>query len=259
MPFAELRDCRLWYQWEGDAARPTILLSNSLGADLSMWDAQMPALLEHYRVLRYDTRGHGKSGVPDGPYSIAMLGADVVGLLDTLGLERVSFCGVSMGGMTGMWLGVHAADRLTKLVLSNTAARIGSPESWQERIDQVERSGMQAIVEGVLSRWFTPGFLQDEARLQPQREMLLRCPPQGYTACCAAIAKMDQSETVTHISVPTLVISGTVDPVTPPASGRELEVSIPGARYEEVPGAHLANIEQPDRYNDVLLRFLTAD
>ena len=258
MPFAELPGARIRYMLEGQPGSPVVVLSNSLGADLTMWDAQVPSLLTRFRVLRYDTRGHGLSSAPQGPYTIAELGTDVLELLNFLDLETVSFCGVSMGGMTGMWLGIHEGKRLSRLILSSTAAKIGTEQTWQERVSAVQQNGLEGIVDGVLSRWFTRSFLEDRQRYQAAREMYLRTSALGYIACCQAIRMMDQRDLVSRIALPTLIITGASDMVTTPADGRFLEQSIPGAAYVEVPGAHLTNIEYPEDYNRVLLGFLKS-
>ncbi len=258
MPFAELHDARIWYMLEGEPGSPVVVLSNSLGADLTMWDAQVPALLTRFRVLRYDTRGHGLSSTPQGPYTIADLGTDVLELLNLLELETVSFCGLSMGGMTGMWLGIHEGKRLSRLILSSTAAKIGTEQTWQERVATVQQKGLEGIVDGVLSRWFTRPFLDDRPRYQAVREMFLRTSAVGYVACCQAISTMDQRRLISAIANPTLILSGAADPVTTPADGRFLEQSIPGAAYIELSGAHLTNLEFPEAYNRVLLGFLTS-
>jgi 3-oxoadipate enol-lactonase len=259
MPFAQLHDVRLHYRFDGNAAAPLLILSNSLGTDLTMWEPQMAALTREFRVLRYDTRGHGASQVTSGPYTIAQLGTDVTALLDHLGLKRGHFCGVSMGGMTGMWLGVHAPDRLRRLVLANTAARIPSAETWNARIERVNADGMQAIVDAVLARWFTPRFMADEpATLAKIRATLQATPAAGYVACCAAVRDQDQRDAIHDIAARTLVIAGTHDVATPPADSRYLAERIPGARMVELDGAHLSNIEAASAFNEALVTFLTT-
>ena len=257
MPIMEKDDLRLYYQLEGRADAPCLILSNSLGTDLNMWAPQMPALLDHFRVLRYDTRGHGQSNVTPGPYSIAQLGGDVIALMDHLALDRAHFCGLSMGGMTGMWLGVNRPDRIARLVLSNTAARIGPPALWNARIAKVGSEGMASIVPAVIERWFTPDF----AKRAPQevnvvRRMLLQMPASGYVANCAAVRDMDQREELTGIGVPTLVIAGTQDKSTPPEEGKLLAQRIPDARYVEFDAAHLSNWEAAPAFTACLVEFL---
>ena len=249
----------LHYEIEGREDAPVLVLSNSLGTGLDMWAPQMPALLQRFRVLRHDSRGHGQSDVPAGPYTIAQLGADVLALMDHLGIRRAHFCGLSMGGMTGMWLGARHADRLLRLALCNTAAKIGTPALWNARIDKVNAEGMAAITGAVIDRWFTPGFQQRApGQVDSVRAMLLATAPAGYSASCAAVRDMDQRGDIAAISVPTLVIAGTHDLATPPGDGRAAADAIPGARYVELDAAHLSNWEQPELFTRALVDFLTA-
>ncbi len=245
------------YRLDGPAGAPVLMLSNSLGTDLTMWDAQLPAFAAGYRVLRYDTRGHGASPVTPGPYTIEQLGRDALALLDALGIGHAHFCGLSMGGMVGQWLGVHAPQRLGRLVLANTAARIGPAELWERRIAAVTAGGMAAIADGVLTRWFTDGYVarapQTVARV---RAVLEATDPAGYTAACAAVRDMDQRAVVTRIAVPTLVVAGTHDLATPPADGRWLAGAIGGARYVEFDAAHLSNLEAEAGFTAAVLGFL---
>jgi 3-oxoadipate enol-lactonase len=257
MPFADLADVRLHYQFDGPVGAPVLVLSNSLGTDLAMWDAQMPRLTLDHRVLRYDARGHGQSAATPGPYTIERLGRDVLTLLDQLALDRVTFCGLSLGGMTGMWLGAHAPERIARLLLANTAARVAAPELYDARIDKVNAGGIKAISDAVLARWFTPAFIAREpATGSAMKAMMERTPAAGYIACCAAIRDMDQREDVAAIATPTLVIVGTHDGATPPADGRFLAERIPGARLAELDAAHLSNIEAAPAFNAALASFL---
>jgi len=250
---ADKFNCRV----DGPADAPVLVLSNSLGTDLSMWDAQMPALAVRFRVLRYDTRGHGASPVTPGPYTIGELGRDVLRLFDALKIRRAHFCGLSMGGMIGMWLGAHAPDRIGRIVLANTAPKIGTPQMWNQRIDTVRNGGMEAIVDTLLERWFTAGFRarapEPVARICA---MLKATPVDGYIACCAAVRDMDQRETIAGIRHPTLVIAGTHDAVTPPAEGRATAERIRGARYVELDAAHLSNVEAADRFTAEIVGFI---
>jgi 3-oxoadipate enol-lactonase len=259
MPFVETGDLRVHYALTGAAGAPVVVLSNSLGTNFSMWDAQVPALEKEFRVLRYDTRGHGQTTVTPGPYTIEQLARDVVRLLDALRLDRAHFCGLSMGGMIGMWLGVNAGERLRKLVLCNTAARIGTAETWNARIEQVRKAGMKSIAPAVVERWFTPEFRARSPQfIAPTQRMIENSPPEGYAACCAAIRDMDQREAIAAIRVPTLVIGGGKDPVISSADGRFLAERIAGARYTELETAHLSNLEAPAQFTPELIRFLKA-
>lgn len=263
MPYADVPNvpnARLRYRFDGPDEGPVLVLANSLGTDLGLWAAQMPAFTKQFRVLRYDSRGHGLSAVPPGPYSVAQLAADVVGLLDALGIARAHFCGLSLGGMVGQWLGVQAPERINRLVLCNTAARIGTPAIWNTRIDAVRQGGMAAITEAVLARWFTAPFLaQSPAAVEQVRAALLATPADGYIACCAAVRDMDQREFVAAIRLPTLVIAGTHDQATPPADGQFLATQIAGAHYVELDAAHLSNIEQARRFTETVLDFLSHE
>lgn len=256
MPLIDVGGFNLHYLLEGNPANPVVLLLNSLGADTSMWDAQVSTLLPYFRVLRYDTRGHGESEMPEGRCTLADLGKDALALLDNLGIDRVHVCGVSLGGLTAMWIGLNAAHRVRSLVLSNTAAKIGNVASWNDRIATVQAHGMGAVADAVVLRWFTPAFREDTEKFAAQKAMLLRCPVAGYVAASAAIRDSDLRDEIAALSVPTLVISGADDVVTPPSDGLASAAAIPGAIFREVPGAHLSNIEAPDAYNDVLISFL---
>jgi 3-oxoadipate enol-lactonase len=259
MPFAPWQDVRMHYQLSGPEHAPVLVLSNSLGTNFSMWDLQLSEFAKSLRVLRYDTRGHGQSSVTPGPYSIEQLARDVVALLDVLRLDRVHFCGLSMGGMIGMWLGTHAPERLHKLVLCSTAAKIGTPETWNARIETVRKSGMGSLASSIIERWFTPSFrAAAPALVADVQRVLEKANPQGYVACCAAVRDMDHREKLSAIRVPTLVISGAHDPATPPADGRFLAGRIPGARYVELQAAHLSNIEAPERFTAEVAAFLNA-
>jgi 3-oxoadipate enol-lactonase len=259
MPFANIGDLEVHYLSTGSAKAPALLLSNSLGTNLSMWDPQVPAFEQHFRVVRYDTRGHGLSSVTPGPYTFDQLGKDVLGLLDILELDRVHFCGLSMGGMTGMWLGINAPERLNKLILCDTAAKIGKAETWNARIDLVRKSGMQAIAGGVIERWFSQAFRVNQPEpVELAQIMLQSASPEGYVANCAALRESDLRESISAIRAPTLVITGAHDPVTPPAEGHFLAEKIKGAKYVELSAAHLSNMEDRDRFNQEVSAFLTA-
>jgi 3-oxoadipate enol-lactonase len=259
MPFTECGDLRVHYELSGQADAPVVMLSNSLGTTLSLWDPQMPALEEKFRVLRYDTRGHGETTVPPPPYTVERLARDAVALLDALGLERVHFCGLSLGGMIGMWLGIHARERLNRLALCNTAPKIGTVEGWNARIEHLRNAGVKEIVPAVIERWFTPEF----RRRAPERvawtqRMIETVSLEGYVGCCTAIRDMDLREEIAGISAPTLVIAGSEDPATPPADVRFLADRIPGARYAELPAAHLSNLEAAEKFTAELTRFLNG-
>jgi 3-oxoadipate enol-lactonase len=257
MPFIEIGKLRAHYELTGND-KPVLVLSNSLGTNFSMWDPQMPELQRHFRILRYDTRGHGQSSVTPGDYTIEQLGRDALDLMDSLSIERVHFCGLSMGGMIGMRLAIHAPDRVHRLVLCNTAARIGTKEIWNARIATVRRDGMQSIAAAVIERWFTPEFrASNPEKVAPPQRMLENTSPEGYAACCAAIRDMDQCEVVAQIKAPTLVIYGKSDPVIPIPDAHFLAERIPGATEQALAAAHLSNIEQSDAFTKAVGDFLS--
>ncbi|MCP5365701.1 MAG: 3-oxoadipate enol-lactonase [Hyphomicrobiales bacterium] len=258
MTYAETNGTRLHYRFDGAERAPILVLSNSLGTDVGMWDPQITALAERFRVLRYDSRGHGASRVTPGPYTIEQLARDIVGLLDGLGIDCADFCGLSLGGMVGQWLGVHAPERINRLVLCNTTAYLGPADLWNKRIDAVRQGGMAAVADSVLDRWFTAPFLERQSMALSQvRATLLNTPGDGYAACCAAVRDMDQRQDISRIRQPTLVIAGSQDLATPPEDGRFLAERIQGARYVEVNAAHLSNIEETERFTCAVLDFLS--
>lgn len=259
MPFADLAGCRIHYALAGPASAPALMFSNSLGTNFSMWDIQAAAFAGRYRILRYDTRGHGQSSVPLGSYSIGQLGKDVLALLDFLKLDHVHFCGLSMGGQIGQWLGLNAPARLGKLILCNTGAKIGNEEGWNARIATVKAKGMKEVAPAVVARWFTPAYHQkDPETVAATLRNLEATNPEGYAGCCAAVRDFNARSSVSQIRVPTLVITGAHDPATPPAEGRFLAENIPGACYAELNAAHLSNIEDRDRFNQETGSFLAA-
>ena len=259
-------NCRV----EGPADAPVLVLSNSLGADLAMWDAQMPALTRQFRVLRYDQRGHGASTVTaaardssrlaPGAYSLETLARDVVVLLDALKIKRAHFCGLSMGGATGMWLATNAPERVDRLVLANTAPKFSTPEAWNTRIEAVRKGGVEAIADAVLERWFTSGFrARDPETTARMRKMMVATPVAGYIGCCTAIRDADLRDALPRIAAPTLVIVGTHDPANPPAEGRAFAARIPGARVAELDAAHISNVEAPEHFTAELAGFLAGE
>lgn len=257
MAFATIGQLRIHYELEGPARVPLLAFSNSLGTDLSMWDSQATTLGQDFRILRYDMCGQGQSSVVPGDGSIERFGRDFIALLDALHVERLAFCGLSMGGMIGMWLGVNAPERLDALVVCNTAARIGTKETWNTRISTVRRGGMKSVSDAVLERWFRPEFRAAcPAIVSRAKTMLEASPVEGYIACCAAIRDMDQTNTVSRIRVRTLVIASSADTVTSPQEGRFLIGQIRGSQYIELDAAHLSNMEQSDSFTSTLRNFL---
>jgi 3-oxoadipate enol-lactonase len=233
---------------EGPEDAPVIVFSNSLGTTGAMWDAQAAALSDRFRVLRYDTRGHGETSAPPGPYTVAELGGDVLALLDRLGLERVSFCGLSIGGMTGMWLGVHAPERIERLVICCTGMQLPPAEMWTERAALIREKGMGEVIDATMERWFTPAFPERSPEtVQRIREIFLTTDPEGYAGCCEALAEFDMRGQLDAITAPTLVIAGEDDPVGTPERAAAVGEEIRGSRVSILPDArHLPAVEQPD-------------
>jgi 3-oxoadipate enol-lactonase len=233
---------------------PVLVLGNSLGTSTEVWDRQVPVLSEKFTLVRYELPGHGGSAARPGPYTIAELGAGVLALLDALGVERAGYCGISLGGMIGMWLAANAPSRIAALGLVCTAAHLPPAGSWQERAGRVRSAGMASISAAVISRWFTPAYASLEPTVVARfRAGLERTNPQGYAGCCEAIAEMDLRPDLTAITAPTLVIAGADDPATPPAYGAAIASQIDGARLEVIPGAaHLAAVSAPDPVTSAL-------
>jgi len=257
--FVRLQRTNIHCQLTGDASLPVLILAHSLGVNMAMWDPQVTALEARFRLLRYDIRGHGASSVPPSPASAEQLGYDVLGLLDALEIERASFCGISMGGSIGQWLGIRAADRLDKLILANTAAKIGNSDGWNARIAQVLNDGLGEIIPGTLERWFTAEFRSTHPEtIASIRALLEVTDVHGYAACCAAVRDADFCSEICKINVPTLVISGTRDPVTTTSDCRWLADNIPGAAFVELHAAHLSNVEAAPEFTAALLSFLAA-
>jgi 3-oxoadipate enol-lactonase len=260
MYFADIDGAKIHYRFDGPTNAPVVLLSNSLGTDLSMWEPQIPTFSSRFRTLRYDTRGHGRSTVTPGPYSIELLANDVLTLLDQLKIENVYYCGLSLGGMVGIWLAINRPDRIRKLVLSNTAARIGPPEFWDSRVNIVRTTGMPGVVPAVLARWFTPEYLQQSPdSINRFKRILENTPVDGYCACCLAIRDADLSGSLSCINMPTLVITGKRDAATKPSDGKFLADSIKGAYYLEFEAAHLSNVEVQYQFTDAVLKFFTRE
>lgn len=243
---------------DGDGPQ-TLVLANSLGTTLDLWDPQLSSLAARCRVVRYDHRGHGGSPAPAGPWSVADLAGDALGLLDALQLDRVSFCGVSLGGAVGMWLAVHAPERIDRLVLACTSASFGPPAPWLERAATVREQGPEAIADVAVGRWFTPGFAARRPELVARfRAGLAATPRAAYAACCEAIAGWDFAVHLGDVRAPALVICGAHDPVVPPVEARATAAAVPGAVLLELDAAHLANVEQPDAFTDALAGHVLA-
>jgi len=245
---------------QGPEDAPAVLFSNSLGTDVHAWEHQAEALAGTFRVVRYDARGHGRSDAPPGPYTIDRLGADAVGVLDALGIERAHVCGISLGGMVALWLAARHPERVGRAVFAATAARIGSRELWEERARAVRAGGTAAIRDLVVSRFFSPAFAAGQPRtVERFTEALLGMSAEGYAASCLALAEADLRDAVGGIRCPSLVIVGDLDVATPLAEARWLHGRIPGSGLLVLEGAaHLCNVERPGPFTEALVRFLSA-
>lgn len=242
---------------DGTEGKPPLMFSNSLSSNLAMWDPQVEALKKKFRIIRYDSRGHGKSVVSEGPYSLAQLGRDALAIMDALELKKVHWCGLSKGGMVGMWLLANAPERLNKVVLANTAAAMPPPDLWNGRIRNVRRNGMAAIADVTIDRWFTKKFQEaDPDTVGRVREMILATPAEGNIACAAAIRDMDQRDSIRTARSPVLVIAGKHDPSTTVERAKEIKKAIKGAKLVTLNAAHISNLEQPKAFTKAVWDFL---
>ena len=258
MPYASVKGVQIHYRVDGahNTDAPWVVFSNSLGSDVSMWTPQIAAFAAHYRVLRYDTRGHGHSDAPKGSYTIEQLTGDVLGVLDELNIARAHFVGISMGGLTGVALAARYPDRIDRVVLANTAAKIGSDEVWGPRADKARNGGMASLADAVLPRWFTQSFIDSEPLIYNHiRDVFVHTDNEGYASNCDALRVADLRGETHNIRARALVISGTHDLAATPAQGKELAASIAGARYVEFDASHISNLELPDVFNTTVLDF----
>jgi 3-oxoadipate enol-lactonase len=256
MKIARLGDVALHYREDGDPGGAPVVFANSLGTDLRLWDDVVPLLPPGLRIIRYDKRGHGLSSCPPAPYSMGALVTDAERLLDHLGVRDCVFVGLSIGGMIAQGLAVKRMDLVRGMVISNTAAKIGTAQMWDERIAAIRAGGIEALADTVMERWFSKPFRQTEA-LTAWRNMLVRQPAEGYVGCAAAIAGTDFYTTTATLTLPTLAVAGTEDGSTPPDLVRETAELIKGSRFHIVRGAgHLPCVEKPGEYADVLTAFL---
>jgi len=259
MPILNVNGTTVHYQWDGPQVGPVVMLAHSLSANRKLWQAQLPILLvAGYRVLRYDIRGHGESAAPEHPYTIEMLAADAIGLMDAVGLESVHFCGISLGGMVGQLLGAAHGERLDSLILSSTAAHMPPPDMWEERIRGVRADGMASVADATIDRWFTQeGRKNMPAEVESVRSMIISTPIAGFVGCCAAIRDLDLREAIRSITVPTQIIVGRHDQGTPVAAAQFIHERIRSSRLDVVAdAAHLVNVEQASIFNKTLVSFL---
>lgn len=260
MPFVTANKLRQFYRLEGIPGRPVLMLSHSISTDHSLWDPQMPDLLRHFQILRYDTRGHGATDAPAGEYSVEQLGRDAVALVNALGIDNFAWCGLSMGGAVGQWIALNFPGRITHLVLANTSPKFGDPATWNSRIQSVREGGMAAIVEVVMRRFFSEKSRAGEnPYVSSTRAVFVGTDPVGYLGCCAALRDFDSRSLLQNINIPCLVIAGESDPSTPwTGQGEVLAKQIPNAKAVHLPTAHLSNLEQPRSFTAALLEFLLA-
>jgi len=257
--YVEVEGARLFYRLDGAAGAPALVLINSLGLSLEMWDPQVPRLAMRFRLLRYDCRGHGRSAIPSGPYTLDQLGRDLLRLLDGLEIENAAICGLSLGGMVALWMAAHHRARLSRVVLANTGARIGTEETWKERIQAIQQGGMAAVQGTVVGRFLSAAYRQRHPEVAEWvANMLIATPPAGYIAACQALAMADLHDALPPTPIPCLVIGGTEDQATPPEKAEELHSLIPGSELALLPGApHLSNVEQADTFTALLVAFLS--
>jgi 3-oxoadipate enol-lactonase len=258
MPTIEVDGCPLNVEVEGREGAPVLMLGNSLGTDLHMWDDQAAEFAKHFRLIRHDRRGHGKSGASKGPYSFDLFGRDILAIMDALKIKTMNWCGLSMGGMDGQWLGANAPDRVEKLVLANTNFYYADKGPWADRIQAVHEKGLASFVDANMERWFTKGFIwRAPQAIERLKKTFLASNPDGYAACVGAVRDIDFRESNPRITAPTLVIVGTHDPATPPERGREMaEKQIKAAKLVELDAAHISNVEQPRAFTEAVLNFL---
>ena len=257
MPTVQSSGCPIHYELEGPADKPVLILCNSLGCTLHMWDGQIPQFTQHFRVLRYDRRGHGKSGVPSGAYTMEMLGRDALAVLNAANVHKAHWCGLSMGGMVGMWMGANASDRVERLILSNTSAYFENKQIWNDRLAAAKEKGLQGLLQGTIERWFTADFREREPqKVQTIADMFLGTKLDGYMGCGQAVRDMDHRPLLPKITAPTMVIAGKQDAGTTVEMAELVRKNIPGASLTLFDAAHIANVECQHDYTDRVLGFL---
>ncbi|AGP48849.1 3-oxoadipate enol-lactonase [Psychrobacter sp. G] len=259
MPVLENKDVTLNYATFGDSSNPALIFSNSLGTSYHMWQPQIDALQNDYFIICYDTRGHGKSSAPTGPYNLDQLGQDDINLLDYLNIDKAFFCGISMGGMTGQWLAINHPNRFHHLMLCNTAAKIGNEAAWADRAQLVREQGLKPIAATAASRWFTASFIDNYPDVvKALSDALAAGSSEGYASCCEALAVADTSEQLKTIRVPVTVLVGSEDPVTTVADGQYMVDHIPNAKLATIDASHISNIEQPEAFNKLVRQYLNV-
>lgn len=256
MPVLQNKDVTLNYATFGDSNNPALVFSNSLGTRYQMWQPQIDALQDDYFIVCYDTRGHGLSSAPTGPYTLAQLGQDVIDLLDALNITQAYFCGISMGGMTGQWLAINHPDRFKHLLVCNTAAKIGTEAPWLERATLVREKGLGDIAKTAASRWFTAGFIDNNPETVKQlSDALAAGSADGYASCCEALSTADTRDQLKNIKVGVTVVAGSQDPVTTVADGQYMVDNIPNATLATIDASHISNIEQPEVFTQLIRNY----
>ena len=258
MPIFEKPDVTINYETFGNKDKPSLIFSNSLGTTYQMWQPQIQVLQKDYFVIGYDTRGHGASSAPTGPYSFDQLGQDVIDLLDHLNIDKAFFCGISMGGMTGQWLAIHYPKRFYHLMLCNTAAKIGTEVAWQDRAQLVRTEGLSTIAETAANRWFTSSFIANNPDIVSNLSNELAAgSAEGYASCCEALSIADAREHLKTITAPVTVIAGSEDPITTITDGQYMADNIPNAVLNTINASHISNIEQPEVFNQFIHQYLS--
>ena len=259
MPTFTSNDAQINYQTFGDATKPALVFSNSLGTKFSMWQPQIEFFQKDYFVVCYDTRGHGGSTAPQGPYQLDQLGQDVIHLLNHLSIQKAAFCGISMGGLTGQWLAINHPERFNHVIVANTAAKIGQEQAWLERAALVRAQGLAPIASTAASRWFTEPFIQSNAAIVAELSNDLGAgSPEGYASCCEALAKADLREQIKSVLVPVLIVAGQQDPVTTVADAQAMQHSIVNSQLCEINASHISSVEQAEAFNQAVQAFLAA-
>ena len=256
MPVANLNQTEIFYTRTGALHLPALMFSNALGTTSDMWQTQIVRLNKYFQIIRYDTRGHGRSASPKGPYSLEMLGKDAVALLDYLGIEQVNFCGISLGGLIGQWMGIHASQRIARLLLANTAAKVGGTDAWLARAARARLDGLGSVADTAERRWFTQGFLNTYPECADAMVETLRgTNREGYASCCEALAHADLTDETKHIRCDTLIIAGASDAVTTVEHAQALKQSIQRSAIKIINASHLSCVEQPQEFNTAIYDF----
>ncbi|OOS02258.1 3-oxoadipate enol-lactonase [Moraxella cuniculi DSM 21768] len=259
MPYCQTKDGQIFYQTFGNKSNPALIFSNSLGTDHTMWQPQVDALQDKFFIVAYDTRGHGKSDVPKGSYTINDLGGDVIALLNELSIQKANFCGISMGGLTGLWLAIHQPGHFDKIIVSNTAAKIGQESAWQDRAKLVLEHGLESVASSAPSRWFSESFVaRNGDTVDRLIKNLSNQSAEGYSACCQALAIADVRDELKEIKLPILSIGGELDPVTTVSDAQYIVDNVSGAILATIQASHIANIERPDDFNKIIEGFVSG-